>query len=109
MPTPSGIAGSPSSLPVPALQLDCRPNRLAGGREDAERLVTAQLEQGAAVLGDYLARQRREPPRELGGRLVPALVREPGVATDIGDQEGAQIRRVAHDPTGPESDTTRRV
>ena len=83
-------------FPESALQLDRRPDRLAGGRKDAKRLVATQLEEGAAVLGDSVARQTCEPARELGGRLIPALICKPGIAADIGDQERPQIRRVAH-------------
>jgi hypothetical protein len=82
-----------------ALQFDRGPNRLASGREDAEGLVAAELEQRTAVRRNGVPRQLREPGREVRGCLVAALVREPGVPADVGDQEGAQIRGVAHGRT----------
>src|SRR5439155_10775724 len=78
----------------PALQLDRGANRPASGREHAKGLVAAELEQRTAGGRHGVARQLREPARELRGGLVPVLIRESGVSADVGDQERPQVRGV---------------
>ena len=67
-------------------------SRRSRGSEDDERLVPAQLDQIAVVLGDNTADDLRERRSELSRSFVAVLLREAGVAADVGDQESADDR-----------------
>lgn len=62
------------------------------GSEDDQRLVPAELDQIAVVLGDNTADDVRERRGEPSGSFVAVLLREAGVAADVGDQECADDR-----------------
>jgi len=66
---------------------------LAGRSEYGQGLVASELDEGPAPCLDSLPGDLGEPGRELGGRLVPALLREEGVAANVGDQEGPDLGR----------------
>jgi hypothetical protein len=71
----------------PLLEVNGGADRLTRRRENAERLVAAELQQGAATSLDPVARDLGELRRELRRGLVAALLREEGVPADVGDQE----------------------
>jgi hypothetical protein len=76
----------------PLLELNRRSDRLAGGIEDGQDLVAAQLDDGAAAGLDALARHGRELAGQPRGGLVALLLREDGVAADVGDEERPDVR-----------------
>ena len=79
-----------SALAEEPLQVDRRAQGLPRRREDAERLVAAELEELSSVRLDPASCERREGRGELRGGLVAVLLRETRVAADVGDQERAQ-------------------
>ena len=83
------------SLPEEPLQLDRGADRLPCRREDAERLVAAQLEQLSALRLDPPARELGEAGGEPRCLLVSLLLRVARVAAYVGDQEGTQRGRGA--------------
>jgi hypothetical protein len=60
--------------------------------ENDQRLVPAELDQIAVVLGDNTADDVRERRGEPSGSFVAVLLREAGVAADVCDQERADDR-----------------
>jgi len=85
-----------ASVDLPAkaqLQLDCGPQRLPGRTEDAERLVAAKLDHLAPGCEDRLPGQLRAGGGERACGLIAVLLREAGVAPNVGDQERADRRR----------------
>jgi hypothetical protein len=74
------------------LHLDGCAESLPGGSEDDQRLVPAELDQIAVVLGDDTADDVGERRGELGRSFVAVLLREARVAADVGDQERADNR-----------------
>lgn len=87
MPTPRGKRGPL----VPLLQLDRRPEGLAGRGEHDQRLVTPELEEDAFARLHDLACQIGEGSSERGRGLVAVLLRVFGVPADVGDQEGTNV------------------
>ena len=83
-------------LVEPRLERHGAPDRLASGGEDRESLVTADLDDLAAVrlhlLGEELDELRGQP----GGRLRAELLRVARVAADVGDQERLNARLAGH-------------
>ena len=69
------------------LQVGCGAQRLACRVEHGERLVAAQLDEGAAGRLDRIARELGKARREARSSLVAALLRESRVAADVGDEE----------------------
>jgi len=69
------------------LQVGCSPQRLACRVEHGERLVAAELDEGAASRLDRLARELGKARREARSSLVAALLGEPRVAADVSDEE----------------------
>jgi hypothetical protein len=82
-------------LDEPLLELDGRADRLARRAEDAERLVSAELQERAAAGHDPFAGDPGELRRQLAGRLVAPLLREERVAAHVRDQEGPDVDVVA--------------
>lgn len=74
------------------LELDRGAQRIAGGGKHAERLVSAELDELAAVSGDPASGELGEATREPGRLLIAVLVRVARVAADVGDQERTQRR-----------------
>ena len=77
------------------LELDRRPQRLAGRGEHRQRLIPAQLDDRPPPALHPLPGQRGELGGQLGGRLVAAFMGEQGVAPHIGDQERPDLGPVA--------------
>ena len=80
-------------IPDASLDIDRRPERLPRRREDREGLVPADLDEHAAPILDHLADQVGKPRSENRGRFIAVLVREPRIASDVGDQERPRLRR----------------
>src|SRR5207248_5024849 len=76
------------------LKIDGRPDGLTGRRENRERLVASELDDGAAAPIDGLAGDPGEFRRQLPGCLVPALLREHGVAAHVGDEKRPDLGRL---------------
>jgi hypothetical protein len=70
------------------LELDGGAKRLPRGAEHTQGFVAAELDQLAVEREDRLAGKLSEQRREPTGFLVAVVLREPRVATDIGNQEG---------------------
>ena len=80
----------------PFLEIDRCCDGLPGGGEHRERLVPPEFDHAAAARLDRLARDPGELGGELRGRLVTALLREEGIAADVGDQEGLDPSLCGH-------------
>ena len=74
------------------LHLDRCAQSLPRGSEDDQRLVPAELDQIAVVLGDNTADDVRERRGELSRSFVAVLLREARVTADVGDQERTDDR-----------------
>ena len=74
------------------LELDGRADGLGGRLEHGERFVAPELDHAAASRLHRVACEVGELRREQRGRRVPSFTREPGVAPDVGDQEGERRR-----------------
>ena len=79
------------------LKVDGCPKGLARGTEDGERLVSPHLDDRAAAGPDGVPGDRGESAGQPRRRLVAALLRKPGVAANIGDQEGSDLGLTAED------------
>ena len=90
----------------PFLEIDRCGDGLPGGGEHRERLVPPELDHTAAVRLDRLARDPGELGGELRGGLVTALLREEGIAPDVGDQERLDPRLLVAGSTLPVSSST---
>ena len=66
-------------------------DRLARRVEGGEGLVSAKLDHRAAVLVDHFPGNVGEARRQLGRGLVASLLREQGVAANVGDQERPDV------------------
>src|SRR5205823_10013669 len=73
-----------------SLQLDSRSDGLRRREEHRQRLVAAELDDGAAPSLDGIAGQVSERLRQPGRSLVAVLASESRVAPDIRDQERAE-------------------
>ena len=73
------------------LQLQGRPQGLARGREDDQRLVAAQLDQLPPSRHDHGRGDLGEPCGQRGRRLVALLAGEGRVAADVGNQHRPDV------------------
>jgi hypothetical protein len=67
------------------LQLDGGSEGLPRGAEDAERFITAKLDDLSACRRHHLTGESGEPRGELSRLLVAVRLCEPRVAADVGD------------------------
>jgi hypothetical protein len=103
-------------LHEPFLEIDGRGDALSGRREHRERLVSSELNYPAAARLDGLARDPCKLGGELRGSLITTLLREQGVAADVGDQKALYPRLfgrrlavagfVFHDPSTSNADSS---
>jgi hypothetical protein len=91
-PDVQGYDGIGSTLFLEAhLKFDGRSKGLSGRCEDGERLIAAHFDDRAAAGRDSLASDRSESRDQPRGSFVASLLREPRIAADVSDQEGADL------------------
>jgi len=73
------------------LEFHGRTKRLPRGSEDGERFIPPHLDDRAATGLNGVASDRRESRHQPRSSFVASFLREPRIAADVSDQEGANL------------------